>query len=621
MAQNQLVGTSSFAQQGQVDWVQLANSSVSTSVAILSRLSAANVDPFTLAVGHALCSSFKLSTVGQTRLQEALDKLISCSSIGNVIWFGVGVKHVVRHLAQTTSGSSCIVLCATLAEVHSPEFSAMIMGELAELHGAPADLRPSLQQWHHLINSCSGTLAGTNFSCVAEQFMSLSGQFRPIYYPIGSSRISGNLKDLAKALKAMSLVSLGNLTSITVQGGPICGWLAALGYRFLGLEVRIQDSDGTVLDVPLTIVYGRTDASNVSVVSNSYSIGVLEDLLDPNDDVVIAGRVPWSYALSATFGQDGEQLAELPVFGQMVGCIARILTAISKAEPCTRRDKRELERWTGYNDSSFGRGFLNSTIQWLPQLTNLYPSMESHVTMAYAKAVKYFGKAVLAIADVCGCSCCKPASDHRRVFCLLAQAEAVIILIWKLSSLHLKIEIYRSRRGLERVYHLFVESSKGGMPRDDYKKFRDLDWILNHLNLSSVYDTAQLVFAGRIRAPLSTILLASSANGKFFYFGILREISDRPEKAACIHVLPGHIETKFGRRYQFVYEIEIDGSVCFPGYGASLGYPADNVQVVTGLPLNIDTGSGDLKTELIVTETLEKLWVTLQFPVLKALLK
>ena len=55
---------SDFAQQGSVDWVQLGNTTVSAMVAIFARLAAANIDPQTLAVGHALSGNFTLSVKG-----------------------------------------------------------------------------------------------------------------------------------------------------------------------------------------------------------------------------------------------------------------------------------------------------------------------------------------------------------------------------------------------------------------------------------------------------------------------------------------------------------------------------------------------------------------------------
>lgn len=56
---------SGFAQQGQVDWVALGNSTVSATVAVFARLAAGRVDPQTVAVGHALAGTFKLSVTGK----------------------------------------------------------------------------------------------------------------------------------------------------------------------------------------------------------------------------------------------------------------------------------------------------------------------------------------------------------------------------------------------------------------------------------------------------------------------------------------------------------------------------------------------------------------------------
>lgn len=60
-------GNSSFAQnqQGAVDWVQLASMPISASMDIFVRLLAADIDPQTLGVGHALGGVFALSTQGQ----------------------------------------------------------------------------------------------------------------------------------------------------------------------------------------------------------------------------------------------------------------------------------------------------------------------------------------------------------------------------------------------------------------------------------------------------------------------------------------------------------------------------------------------------------------------------
>lgn len=85
-----------FSQQGTVDWTQLANSSVTFSLGVLSRLSKAGVEPFTLAVGQAIFLRFPLPPETQQEIHTTLANLKPFSSYGNVLWFGFGIKHVAR---------------------------------------------------------------------------------------------------------------------------------------------------------------------------------------------------------------------------------------------------------------------------------------------------------------------------------------------------------------------------------------------------------------------------------------------------------------------------------------------------------------------------------------------
>ena len=91
--QNQGFG---FAQQGNVDWVSLGQTQFSASIAVLGRLSSAGVEPLTVAVGQAICSRIPLGIHGEKVLAEAMSRLRASSSFGDVIWFGVGVRHILR---------------------------------------------------------------------------------------------------------------------------------------------------------------------------------------------------------------------------------------------------------------------------------------------------------------------------------------------------------------------------------------------------------------------------------------------------------------------------------------------------------------------------------------------
>ena len=91
--------SSNFSQQGTIDWVQLGNVAVTASVNILSRLSAADIDPFTIAVAKTVAGQFQLSRIGKERMNETLRSLHCFPSIENIIWLGFGIKHVIRILA------------------------------------------------------------------------------------------------------------------------------------------------------------------------------------------------------------------------------------------------------------------------------------------------------------------------------------------------------------------------------------------------------------------------------------------------------------------------------------------------------------------------------------------
>ena len=57
--------SASFPQQGTVDWIKLGKTSVTATLGILSRISAAHVDPFTLTVAQAIADQYKLSSNGK----------------------------------------------------------------------------------------------------------------------------------------------------------------------------------------------------------------------------------------------------------------------------------------------------------------------------------------------------------------------------------------------------------------------------------------------------------------------------------------------------------------------------------------------------------------------------
>lgn len=117
-------GPQTFAQQGQVDWISLSNSSLSFSVEILSHFSKSGVEMVTVAVGQAIFSRFKVPAEGQKRLSDAISRLHAFSSYGQVLWFGFGIKHVLKTLCETEQGAACAAMCACLSVSYDTAYSS-----------------------------------------------------------------------------------------------------------------------------------------------------------------------------------------------------------------------------------------------------------------------------------------------------------------------------------------------------------------------------------------------------------------------------------------------------------------------------------------------------------------
>jgi hypothetical protein len=99
----------------------------SASIAVLSRLSSAGIESLTVAFGQAMCTRIPLGAHGEEFLMESLNKLKAFSSFGDLVWFGVGVRHVLRDIVQTTEGASLVALCAALSETYPTHVAALIL--------------------------------------------------------------------------------------------------------------------------------------------------------------------------------------------------------------------------------------------------------------------------------------------------------------------------------------------------------------------------------------------------------------------------------------------------------------------------------------------------------------
>ncbi|MCJ1365372.1 hypothetical protein MMC16_004493 [Acarospora aff. strigata] len=621
MALNISDGSSNFTQQGSLDWVQLANTTFGASVAVLGRLSASGVDPLTLVVGQAVSSKLKFSLTGLNRLQDALHQLKSFSTMGDLVWIGFGVKLIIRKLSETMNGLKCIMLCACISEVHSPDAGGMIMSELAHLYGAPEDLLPSPLQWKTLVESCSGIFRSTNFGCVAEQFMSYSEKGRLC------DRKGGDPRNVAEALDAIGCISSGSLTSITLRGGPACGWIAAVGLWFLGLEVEIRAPDGSTLytstqDKPIhmTVIYGSAGASGTEIASKEYIVLNIIDFVHDRDfyENTISGTVSWESCIKQTFGIVGEQLlGATNEVGSLIGYAARVFQGCATAglyakiagsmitKSSNGKSFTSHRRWYGYNDGQYGRGFLQSAISWFPELGCMQIIMETGYNVSYENAICHYKDILLSLSRRCPCKVCtgsqkNPVSDE---FCLPILAEVVIILVWNFSSLSLSVPLNPTRVGLESVLMFYK------LNRFESVSFGDIARLFRFLDMGSIVAIARCVFSGGGLDIFDAVVVAAASHrGVCYYMDILLEVSDQPQKVTLLHVLPGCIESKKGRRISRI----VDHTHL---YDPTMNYSADNYTPLRSLSDEIysDTGSKDLRVTLILKETMSGFSVAFRF--------
>ncbi|KAE8444043.1 hypothetical protein EG329_000911 [Mollisiaceae sp. DMI_Dod_QoI] len=270
-------GGANFAQQGSVDWVSLSQSTMSFSIEVLSRFSRAGVEMITVAVGQAIFSRFNVPPDGKRRLAEAVAKLKAFSSYGNVLWFGFGIKHIVRILCETEQGAACAAISACLSVSYDSFLASQVLKALTDECMAPRSLTPALSQWGALIDICSGAVEDSQFPMLVEGFSRLIGDIdqgpnrRPLHTPTTP-------KALAGALKELSRVSNGSLRSVTFEGGIDCGWIAAVAQWLLCLRVEIVDASGNCVYTTSTASGFHPQVTliqNLSSISNSPKITLL----------------------------------------------------------------------------------------------------------------------------------------------------------------------------------------------------------------------------------------------------------------------------------------------------------------------------------------------------------
>ena len=515
------------------------------------------MEPWTAMYAQVVLGTFQLSTKGETRLNEALGKLKSFGSAGDLMYFGFGVKHIVRTLAESREGMTTVAICAAMAEIHGSWMSAFIVQEYAKLYsaGAPGNLVPSYRQWEALVKSCSGVLSQSPFGLVFEFFKRLNPQRG------GPKDFCGEPKHVADALDGLAKISNGLMKSMVLKGNSECGFLAATAQWLFDLRVVVQNSSGNIVypstgaDVDtyqLMIIYCDDigTSETVSRVGGAYYIKHPHEIFAPDslNYVFLSGRVEWATALRDTFGSSANKLLQVPtILGDLFGGAAKInsLAPWNSNSPWI---------FTRFGPEASGRAFIDLACRTLPELLVSRDWMGKALERPDDQANLNFEKSSALLKEVCGCTTCQasPAAFDTDYLspCLWLLAHTAIQLVRLVSAIaSIPADLRPSRRGLEVLY------SRVRMPNCVPQETN----LPNLLDQTHLLDLASILFGVGVQSIYEEgkhDMSAVSSGGLCSVLESVLKLSVKAEKALRIHIIPGHIEWD-GKIYEKVRDRDV----------------------------------------------------------------
>ena len=572
----------SFPQQGSLDWISAGSNAGTLSIQLLQRISEAGIDPYTVLVGQTVCGALQCGPEGRRKFLKALELCKGLAGYRKMLYFGIGVKHIVTALVTTEQGTICAALCSCLAECYSTNFAAEIMMEMTKAAREADETTPSLLQWHNLVKSCAGLVAKSTFGIEAEQMMRLAGDLRVA----NSNRRAGegffvadrgvaHQTDIAKTLLGLGRLSKGVLFQMTIIGGADAGFIAAIADWLLDLRVEIRgwEDINTQLhetiwkncsedqDPQLLVIYQKDMVeNNVHCVGQTYRLPDARQIIRRRDgstqESILSGRVPWEKAFEYTFNKDFKRLMELATaFGNAIGSAARIYQALFEADGWLPKDW--IEDCHSYFPNSYGLAYVQFILTRFPELEPLRHVMCSAASTPTAyEACSHFEAHMKAIQSECECGECCPVARPNEggrlpTFCLVYLSYSIMKTSRALSGMI--TEVCPSRAGLETMYWDVPRRRQSLLSPTNIIEQGQSTWHTG-TGTKMLLQLADTIFSGdgvwRMEG-FKNWICAIAQNGLCYYFDILVEPSFGANPAALVHITPGSIEHR-GRAFALV---------------------------------------------------------------------
>lgn len=574
-----------FAQQGTVDWTQLSRSSVALSVEILSRLSQARVEPLTLAVGQAICSRFLLPPDTQKRIQTTLAKLKPFSSYGNILWFGFGIKHVVRLLVESEQGMACVALCGGLSVSYDKFYCAQVLRSMTQIQSAPGYLSPSILQWSDLVGACSGTLLSSEFPNIVEGFSRLwyNNENRETWKRRGATSPYA----LSEALSTIADIASGVLQCATFIGGADCAWLAAIAEWVLCLTVEVGDAitghclyqklDNTNYETAQVKILRTLDTqcSMVRLRDKTCFLPSGSALFDTSpgkrEMVFAGGRSNWDSILADTFPGDYLERLFSSEGGSAFSTLLHIVAEEINAERCE---------------------YMN--------VLGILPELKAVLSCART-ADQTFEDSNKVIKSICNCENCQGALDdciERFVFgvkgttepCILCIGYSIVHYLWILAHVHLHDNVQPSSVGLWHLYFI--------VERSIYQKSPAVDEISQNHKYNILANVLQIMTGIPTKPELSPNASAVSESGLSICCASLLDPTLPPTAEMSVHLVPGHVQ-KDGILFREVYDLDSKLGVRVEEDVVMMLNSSDKLQLIRSIRQN------NSPPKLLVKETME----------------
>jgi hypothetical protein len=566
-----------FVQQGQVDWVAFAKTTVPLSVEVLARIQGAGVQAITYAGVLQLATRFKLPELGRRRVWDTIEKLKVYNGASNLLYFGFNHRSLFRNLTETVSGLKCIALCSSLAEMHSEMVAARVLSALWQEVGYSEDYEPSYHQFLALVKVCGGALATSPFSEIARHML-------PSRFDRLSQLQCSDPRDIAKALHGLFSISTGDKKAITVVGGSDCAFIAAVAHWIFDFVVFVEDENGNPVFVssvagrpaqPMSaqvhIKYAETAQPKTVITQSTFVLGDPEELFISTPDkqlLLLRRRIPWECCLRKVFGEAFADLWQLQTsLGLVFGSLARIRRALAEGEVEVGRHDRE--EYFDFAEASYGQGFIDSVERIFPELRSpdVERHMQSSLSLSFVDAHAQLERSLLEICRGCQCSRCPRRNPRNEgpITCLLGLTLTLFELLVMVSTIQFDIDggvaLQPTFEGL-RTLNVGIQTSMEKVTRDVimercdpvFQRWRRPHWVSRMQRLTRMLEDVLLIFAGpdyqgagifggygeggqRPMKPRTAIC----RSGICVFIEGLTMMTTRADLLRRIHVIPGRI--------------------------------------------------------------------------------